>query len=137
MAGGSTAPSDAAMASGAATPSSAATLSSAATPSSAATHSGSAGRSAVPGRWSADAGGSRNAGGARIVRRLLSGLLPLGLLVGLFVATAPDGEVAAAPRHRQPEGCAAISSGSACALGPLLRELVRTAPLPRTPSGSR
>ncbi|WP_171049968.1 hypothetical protein [Nocardia cyriacigeorgica] len=95
----------------------------------------SAERSAAPGRWSV--GGSRGASGARIVRRLLSGLLPLGLLVGLFVATAPDGEVAAAPRHRQPEGCAALSSGSACALGPLLRGLVRTAPLPRTPSGSR
>ncbi|MBF6415705.1 hypothetical protein [Nocardia cyriacigeorgica] len=120
------------MASGAA-----ATPSSAATPSGSTTHSGSAGRSAAPGRWSADAAGSRSAGGTRIVRRLLSGLLPLGLLVGLFFATAPDGEVAAAPRHRQPERCAAISSGSACALGPLLRDLVRTAPLPRTSSGSR
>ncbi|WP_369022927.1 hypothetical protein [Nocardia cyriacigeorgica] len=93
--------------------------------------------SAAPGRSSADVGGSRSAGGTRIVRGLLSGLLPLGLLVGLFVATAPDGEVAAAPRHRQPEGCAALNSGSACALGPLLRGLVRTAPLPRTPSGSQ
>ncbi|MBF6395933.1 hypothetical protein IU438_09025 [Nocardia cyriacigeorgica] len=119
------------MASGATTPRGAATHS-----SSAAGPGDSAGRSAAPGRWSAD-GSLRSAGGTRIVRRLLSGLLPLGLLVGLFFAAAPDGEMAAAPRHRQPEGCAAISSGSACALGPLLRGLVRTAPLPRTPSGSR
>ncbi|WP_280212461.1 hypothetical protein [Nocardia cyriacigeorgica] len=86
---------------------------------------------------SVTATGSRGASGIRTVRRLLSGLLPLGLLVGLFVATAPDGEVAAAPRQRQPEACAVLSSGSACALGPLLRGLARNAPLPRTPSGSR
>ncbi|CCF64611.1 protein of unknown function [Nocardia cyriacigeorgica GUH-2] len=80
----------------------------------------------------------RRYGGTRVLRRLVSGLLPLGLLVGLFVATVPDREVAAAPAQgRQPSECAALSSGSACVLGPLLRGLVRTAPLPRTPSESR
>src|SRR5690606_22591752 len=80
----------------------------------------------------------RRYGGTRVLRRLVSGLLPLGLLVGPFVATVPDREVAAAPAQgRQPSECAALSSGSACVLGPLLRGLVRTAPLPRTPSESR
>ncbi len=80
----------------------------------------------------------RRYGGTRVLRRLVSGLLPLGLLVGLFVATVSDREVAAAPAQgRQPSACAVLSSGSACVLGPLLRGLVRTAPLPRTPSGSR
>ncbi|MFE3443830.1 hypothetical protein ACFXNW_12420 [Nocardia sp. NPDC059180] len=92
-----------------------------------------------------------------MLRRLVSGLLPLGLLVGLLVANVPDGDVAAVPAsvagsrsivtaeavagapgaHRQPRECAIGSTGSACVLAPLLRGLVRTAPLPRTPSGSR